>query len=110
MSAPGPGREPGWTGATGPASRRQKHELSGDARLQFWRDTYLVALAARLEHAPPTVAYDRHQLTVASDAAATLADLATTAHLLRCQPGVLDDIVDATSLLIQGHTSGGQGR
>ena len=76
---------------------RERHPLSGDARLAFWREAYLVALRARLEsESISAVQAPTHlQLVAACDSAALVADLATSGHLIRCAPGKLDAILDA---------------
>ncbi len=57
-------------------------QLNGDARLQFWRETYLAALPALLGVLAPG-AVDSAQLIAVCRSACDLADMATAQHLAR---------------------------
>jgi hypothetical protein len=83
----------------------RRYQLSGDGRLDFWREAYLVALGARLPTALGPI-YDQGQLTRVADAAALSADLAVAGHLLRCEPGKLDELIEAMRLILGAQVGG----
>lgn len=72
-----------------PSGRRAAFQLSGDARLQFWRDVYLASLPPLLATLPPGNATSFAVLGVAR-LAADAADTAVAQHLSRNVPGELD--------------------
>lgn len=75
------------------ARRRPAHQLSGDARLQFWREAFVVALPPLIQ-ALGLQASDSLQLAFAAGAARGVADMALAAHLARNEPGALERIVE----------------
>jgi len=78
-------------------------QLSGDARLQFWRDVYLAALPPLLATLPPGNAGTFSVLGV-TRLACDAADAALAQHLARNVRGELDSLVE--SLLADPKSTG----
>lgn len=75
-----------------------RFDLNGDARLQFWRETYLTALTPLVAVLAPG-AVDSFQLAAVSRSACALADLALAQHLARNDRERLDRAIFETLLV-----------
>lgn len=77
-----------------PELRDQRFQLSGDARLQFWREAYLRALPALIAACPHGGLGDGGWLRQLTAAAETIADSSLAAHLQRNDVEWPDSCVD----------------
>jgi hypothetical protein len=80
-------------------------DLNGDARLLFWRETYLAALPPLVAVLAPG-AVDVMQLAAVARAACSLADLALAQHMARNDRESLNSLIFETLLVAAPNLDG----
>lgn len=76
-----------------PSRYVERYQLSGDPRLEFWRQTYLTVMPALIAQLGPAAA-DSGQLGLICRGAMAIADLSCALHLQRCDRERLDLTVE----------------
>ncbi len=96
--------DPGVDGPERPTLREQRFQLTGDARLQFWRETYLGCVQSLIAASP--YLGDPSQMRALARMAATIADVALAEHLLRNDVNWPDSNVDLQRQVAKVETGG----